>query len=268
MHVQRRSGNVPLPPDDGIGVATVSSRTLLATARPLVRNARPTTATDTRTTTQEGRGTGGDGRADKRSGRGADTSPLHGTAGAGAWDTEKPRERSRGHGKQRARHGMEWACGWAKGARVLTRFPRRGVGRGGKHDEGLRGVQDTSAATFMQLRTARRARAAGCGAVGAGPCTAPSTLEERPAAGGRAAGAALEHDMAVRSGRERAPGRRPHDEPGALGLAWVRISAARQPPARAASQPSLQRPPPRRPPFVHPPSSCFVRSPVRERREY
>ena len=156
--------------------------------------------------------------------------------------------------------GMEWN-GHAGGPRerACSHASLGGAwGGGGKHDEGLRGVQDTSAATFMQLRTARRARAAGCGAVGAGPCTAPSTLEERPAAGGRAAGAALEHDMAVRSGRERAPGRRPHDEPGALGLAWVRISAARQPPARAASQPSLQRPPPRRPPFVHPPSSCFV----------
>ena len=51
---------------------------------------------------------------------------------------------------------------------------------------------------------------------------------------------------------------RPHDEPGALGLARVRLSAARPPPARAASQLRHQRPPPRRPPFVHPPSSCFV----------
>ena len=170
-------------------LATGSSRTLLATARPLVRSARPTTATDTRTTTQ-GRPRHGRGWARgqaRRARRG--TSPPRGAAGAGAWDTEKPRERSRGHGKQRARHGME--CGWAKGARVLARFRRQGAGRGGKHDEGLRGVR-TQARPHHAIAHSTQG---------------PSTLEERPAAGGgRAAGAALEHDMAVRPGRERAPG--------------------------------------------------------------
>jgi len=186
-----------------------------------VRNARPTTATDTRTTTQEGRGTGGDGRAGKRSGRGADTSPLHGTAGAGAWDTEKPRERSRERGKQRARHGME--CGWAKGARVLARFRRQGAGRGGKHDEGLRGVRTRKRGRIMHLRTARRARAlwrcARLQAVG-GLQVQRSNMTWPHGRGGSG------HPAVVCRTR-------PHDELGALGLARVRLSAARPPPAQA-----------------------------------